>query len=40
MQGAQDERGWVALVTFVVPQAGGDLSIQEWIHVTGLRPVQ
>lgn len=40
MQWAQDQRGWVALVTFVAPQAGGDLTIQEWIPAAALRPAQ
>ena len=38
LQWAQDQRGWVALVTYVVPREGGDVTMQEWLPADQLRP--
>lgn len=38
LQWAQDSRGWVALVVYVVPRTGGDLTVQEWLPAAQLRP--
>lgn len=38
LQWAQDERGWVALVMYVIPQAGGDIAVQEWLPAARLQP--
>lgn len=38
LQWAQDERGWVALVAYVVPRPGADLTVQEWVPAARLRP--
>ena len=38
LQWAQDQRGWVALVVFVLEQAGGDVTVQEWLPADQLRP--
>lgn len=38
LQWAQDERGWVGLVVFVLEQAGGDVTVQEWVPADRLRP--
>ncbi|MCB0893654.1 MAG: hypothetical protein KDB51_17850 [Propionibacteriaceae bacterium] len=37
LQWAQDQRGWVALVVFVLEQAGGDVTVQEWLPAARLR---
>lgn len=37
LQWAQDD-GWVALVAYVYPRPGGDMTIQEWIPAHRLRP--
>ena len=39
LQWAQDQRGWVALVVFVLEQVrGGDVTVQEWLPADRLRP--
>lgn len=38
LQWAQDTRGWVALVVYVEPREGGDVTIQEWLPGGQLRP--
>lgn len=38
LQWAQDQRGWVALVVYVVPREGGDVTMQEWLPAAQLRP--
>lgn len=38
LQWAQDGRGWVALVVFVLEQEGGDVTVQEWLPAARLRP--
>lgn len=38
LQWAQDARGWVALVVYVVPASGGDVTVQEWVPAAKLRP--
>lgn len=38
LQWAQDARGWVALVVYVEPREGGDVTIQEWLPGGQLRP--
>lgn len=38
LQWAQDQRSWVALVVFVLEQAGGDVTVQEWLPADQLRP--
>lgn len=38
LQWAQDERGWVALVVYVLPRHGSDLTVQEWLPAAQLRP--
>lgn len=38
LQWAQDERGWVALVAYVVTQPGGDVTVQEWVQAARLSP--
>ena len=38
LQRAQDQRGWVALVVFVLERAGGDVTVQEWVPADRLRP--
>lgn len=37
LQWAQDQRGWVALVVFVLERAGGDVTVQEWVPADRLR---
>lgn len=36
--GVQDARGWVALVTYVIPSTGGDVTVQGWLPAARLRP--
>lgn len=38
LQWAQDTRGWVALVVHVIPTVDGDLTVQEWVPASRLRP--
>lgn len=40
LQWAQDERGWVALVVFVITRPGADLTVQEWVPRSRLRPAR
>lgn len=40
LQWAQDERGWVALVVYVQPLPGGDVTVQQWVPSQALQPVQ
>lgn len=40
LQWAQDERGWVALVVYVQPRQGGDVTVQQWVPSKDLQPVQ
>ncbi|MEN3123843.1 hypothetical protein [Janibacter sp. LM] len=40
LQWAQDERGWVALVVFVQPRPGGDVTVQQWVPASDLQPVR
>jgi len=40
LQWAQDQRGWVDKVVFVLEQAGGDVTVQEWLPADRLRPAR